>query len=375
MNILVLNAGSSSLKFKLIKMPQETEIVKGEVSSIGEKNSLLKINGSTIKKQFLKHEEAIKHVLKILSSYQIDIIGHRVVHGGEKFNSATKKLAQILEDIKALIPLAPLHNPSNILGIELSQIYSPHALQVAVFDTAFHSTIPSYAYTYPLPLELYKKYNIRKYGFHGTSHHFIAKQTAKYLTKPLNKLNLITIHLGNGASITAIKNGNSIDTSMGFTPLEGLMMGSRCGDIDSAILPYLQNQQNFTINDIEVLINKQSGFKGIVNTNDVREVIKLYKLNNKNAILALDMFVYRIKKYIGAYKEILNNKIDAIIFTGGIGENSPLIRKMCLNSISNTKNNLKKYIEIQKKSSNTKILVIPTNEELAIARYVINLSK
>ena len=335
--ILVLNSGSSSIKYKLFKKEMEKLLYSEILENIEDYTiSFKSIYKTLLDKKIINHIDDIKGY------------GHRVVHGGEKFKTPTIITPQILEDIKALIPLAPLHNPSNILGIELSQIYSPHALQVAVFDTAFHSTIPSYAYTYPLPLELYKKYNIRKYGFHGTSHHFIAKQTAKYLTKPLNKLNLITIHLGNGASITAIKNGNSIDTSMGFTPLEGLMMGSRCGDIDSAILPYLQNQQNFTINDIEVLINKQSGFKGIVNTNDVREVIKLYKLNNKNAILALDMFVYRIKKYIGAYKEILNNKIDAIIFTGGIGENSPLIRKMCLNSISNTKNNLKKYIEIQK---------------------------
>jgi acetate kinase len=275
----------------------------------------------------------------------------------------------VIATIESLIPLAPLHNPSNLDGIKTVQAKLPHALQIAVFDTAFHQTMPKSFYIYPIPYAWYANYGVRRYGFHGISHFYVAKETANYLGKPLEELNLITIHLGNGDSITAIKNGKSIDTSMGFTPLEGLMMGTRSGDIDPEIVFYLENQIGLNGTDIDRMLNKESGFKGICNESDLRIIVDHANHGDTYAQLAIEMFCIRVKKYIGAYKEVLES-VDAIVFTGGIGEHSAMIREKILAMIDYEKNEAVKesLAEIQDENAPYKILVVPTNEELEIAR-------
>jgi len=354
--ILVLNAGSSSIKYKLFSM--ECDFIYG--------NLLQEV------KDFHKAFEDIFQILKnnnyIKSENDIKIFGHRVVHGGEKFKKATRITDEVIASIKELIPLAPLHNPSNLDGIITAMHKVPNAKQVAVFDTAFHQTMPEHSYIYPLPFELYEQEGIRRYGFHGTSHEYVANECAKYLNQDLEKLNLITIHLGNGDSITAIKNGKSIDTSMGFTPQEGLMMGTRAGDIDSEIVIYLEKKLNLDPDEVDRLLNKQSGFKGITGKSDLREIKEDAKIGNEKAMLAIDMFCYRVKKYVGAYKEILG-KVDAIVFTGGIGENAPFIRQKIVHGIDDNKNiNGDGIYEIGLDTNQYKIIVIPTNEELQIAK-------
>lgn len=360
--ILVLNSGSSSIKYKLFELKDTKLIYEGIEEEVKDFNIAFEsIFKKLIDGKFINTIDNIK------------AFGHRVVHGGEKFSKPVLIDDEVIKEIENLIPLAPLHNPSNLEGIKISTLLAPNAKQVAIFDTAFHQTIQKEVYTYPIPYELYEKHSIRKYGFHGTSHHYVAKETAKYLNKHLNDLNIITIHLGNGDSITAIKNGKSIDTSMGFTPLEGLMMGTRCGDIDPAIILYLENQLNIEPNKIDKILNKESGFKGICKTNDLREIIKKADNNDELSILAIKMFSYRVKKYLGGYKEILN-RVDAVVFTGGIGEHSPLVRDAICNNIDKNKNEeLKGFGEIQNETSQYKILVIPTNEELEIAIQTKNL--
>ena len=335
--ILVINAGSSSIKYKLFTL--DLELVYGSI--IEEV------------KNFHKGFEIIFNTLfesKIINTIEdISLVGHRVVHGGEKFTKSIVINQEVITDLTELISLAPLHNPANIEGIKIAIEKIPHAKQMAVFDTAFHHTIPKYAFMYPLPYELYEKNGIRRYGFHGTSHKYVANECAKLLDKPLNQLNLITIHLGNGDSITAIKNGKSIDTSMGFTPLEGLMMGTRSGDIDSEIIIYLEKQMGLSSNEVDTLLNKESGFKGITGRSDLRDIKEDAKAGDERALLAIDMFCYRVKKYIGSYKEILG-KIDGIVFTGGIGENAPYIRDKIITN------------------NHDKVFVIKTNEELQIAK-------
>ncbi|MEA3315024.1 MAG: acetate kinase [Campylobacterota bacterium] len=354
--ILVLNSGSSSIKYKLFKSKNNKLVYEGIEEEVTDFHIAFKsIFKKLIDDKFIKNIDNIK------------AFGHRVVHGGEKFSKPVLIDDKVIKEIEKLIPLAPLHNPSNLEGIKISKILAPKAKQVAVFDTAFHQTIPKETYIYPIPYELYEKHSIRKYGFHGTSHHYVAKETAKYLKKPLDKLNIITIHLGNGDSITAIKNGKSIDTSMGFTPLEGLMMGTRCGDIDPEIILYLENQLGIEPKKVDTMLNKESGFKGICNNSDLRQIIK--KANNKDelSLLAIKMFAYRVKKYVGAYKEVLN-RVDAVVFTGGIGENSHLVRDAISYNVDKKRNKeLKGLGEIQNKNAPYKILVIPTNEELEIA--------
>ncbi len=304
----------------------------------------------------------------IKSVEDIKVFGHRVVHGGEQFHEAVVIDEVVIATIESLIPLAPLHNPSNLDGIKTVQAKLPHALQIAVFDTAFHQTMPKSFYIYPIPYAWYANYGIRRYGFHGISHFYVAKETANYLGKPLEELNLITIHLGNGDSITAIKNGKSIDTSMGFTPLEGLMMGTRSGDIDPEIVFYLENQIGLNGTDIDRMLNKESGFKGICNESDLRIIVDHANHGDTYAQLAIEMFCIRVKKYIGAYKEVLE-KVDAIVFTGGIGEHSALIRQKILTMIDKEKNQaVNGFAEIQDENAPYKILVVPTNEELEIAR-------
>ena len=342
MTILVLNSGSSSIKYKLFHRESLKELHSG------------------IKEEVVCHEESLDEILnqlienKIIKTFEdICVVGHRVVHGGNYFDTAVTIDDGVSKKIEDLSSLAPLHNPANLAGIKAISKLSPSAIQVAVFDTAFHQTIPNFASIYPLPYEYYEKYDIKKYGFHGTSHQYVTKKASEILNKEIKDINLITLHLGNGASVCAIKNGISVDTSMGFTPLEGLMMGTRCGDIDSSLVINLQDKLNLSYKDINNILNKQSGFKGICGSSDLREVIKLSQNGDKKALLAIEMFVYRIKKYIGSYLMILEN-IDAIIFTGGIGENSQLIRDMITASTD---------------KFNLKTLVIQTNEELAIAQF------
>jgi acetate kinase len=359
--ILVLNAGSSSIKYKLFSL--QCEYIFGDI--IEEVDDFHHAFDTIFQNLIAQHH--IEHI------DEIKVFGHRVVHGGEKFTKSTLITNKVIDEIRSLIPLAPLHNPSNLDGILTTKTKVPNAFQIAVFDTAFHQSMPKYSYLYPIPYNLYENHGIRRYGFHGTSHQYITKECSNYFKKSLEKLNLITIHLGNGDSITAIKNGKPIDTSMGFTPLEGLMMGTRCGDIDSEIIFYLEKELGLKANEIDTLLNKQSGFKGITGKSDLREIKEDAKQGNEKALLAIDMFCYRVKKYIGSYKEVLGS-IDAIVFTGGIGENAPFIRSKINDKIDENKNNSVNGItEIQNESNNYKIIVIQTNEELEIARECISL--
>jgi acetate kinase len=354
--ILVLNSGSSSIKYKLFTLQGES-IYGGLVEEVKDFHQAFD--------NIFENLISQKHISKV---DDIQAFGHRVVHGGEKFTKSTLITDEVIDEIRALIPLAPLHNPSNLDGILMAKTKAPYAIQIAVFDTAFHQSMPKHSYIYPIPYELYENNGIRRYGFHGTSHQYITKECANYLQKPIEKLNAITIHLGNGDSITAIKNGKSIDTSMGFTPLEGLMMGTRSGDIDSEIIIYLEKELGLNPNEVDTLLNKQSGFKGITGKSDLREIKEDAKQGDTKALLAIDMFCYRVKKYIGSYKEVLG-EIDAIVFTGGIGENAPFIREKISNSVDIIKNqNIYNISEIQKDTCDYKVLVIPTNEELEIAR-------
>jgi len=340
MKILVLNSGSSSIKYKLFCKENMEELKSG------------------IKEEVKSHKEGIEKILQKLQEEDLindpkDIfcVGHRVVHGGDFFTKATLVDEDVIKKIEILCELAPLHNPANLEGIKAISATLGDIPQVIVCDTAFHQTIPDYASFYPLPYEYYEKYHIRKYGFHGTSHQYIAQEAAKQLGKKLQQCNFITLHLGNGSSACAIKNGKSIDTSMGFTPLEGLMMGTRCGDIDGSLVYYLEEKLDCTRKEIYNILNKQSGFKGLCGTSDLREVIKLIDAGDAHAKLALEMFIYRVKKYIGSYLMILG-KVDAIVLTGGIGENSQLVRHAIYESTD-------KFDLVH--------LTITTNEEKAIA--------
>ena len=325
-------------------------MAKGMIERIGEKGSRIK-----------NHHQGIKDILRYVSG--VEAVGHRVVHGKEEFKQPHLINRPVIQRIRDCNEIAPLHNPANLAGIEACIRLLEGIKQVAVFDTAFHQTLPDYAYMYGLPFRYYQKYSIRKYGFHGTSHEYVAHEAARRLVKPLNKLNLITCHLGNGCSITAIKKGKSVDTSMGFTPLEGLLMGTRTGDIDAAVVTFLERRKNISAARIDEILNKESGLKGISGiSNDMRQICQAAKKGNERANLALSMFIYRVKKYIGAYLGILG-KVDAIIFTGGIGENNTAIRQKIGKELFN---NLKYP---------PKVLVIHTDEELMIARQTYRLIK
>lgn len=391
MKILVINAGSSSFKYALFKFPSKKCLLSGRVEKIGETNSShhYQFKNQTPVEKILNlknHKQALNCLIKILNNNAIrlektDLIAHRVVHGGNKFQQAVIIDIEIIQQLKQLIPLAPLHNPANILGIEIMFKRVPKLKQVAIFDTAFHHSLPDYAARYPIPKHWYQQYAIRRYGFHGTSHTYVAKQAAKLLGKPLKTLNLISLHLGNGASACAIQQGESIDTSMGFTPQEGLMMGTRCGDIDSSIYPYLNEHLKLSFNDIKRAFNQESGLKAIAGTNDMREVHQLMDSGDKNSQLAFTMYCYRIKKYIGAYCAVLG-QVDALIFTGGIGENDAKLRASCCANLENLglkihpkKNQTAKgkVNFIHKKHLKTAILMIKTNEELEIAQQAADL--
>ncbi len=388
MKILVLNAGSSSLKWKLFEIGTSSVIASGLIEGIGEEHGSFHLRFQEQEQeseQFIPdHNEAFALLFEAFETqgiidigHDLDAIGHRVVHGGEAFYKPTLIDESIRQKLEALNPLAPLHNPANLLGIEVASAHAPHIPNIAVFDTAFHHTMPKYAFLYALPAALYREHHIRRYGFHGTSHHYVAQEAAKALHAPLETLNLITLHLGNGASACAIKNGKSVDTSMGFTPLEGLIMGSRSGDIDPAIVFYLMEKLHLSAKEVDTLLNKESGLKGICNENDLRTVVKRAAEGDRQARLALEMFAYRIKKYIGSYVAVLG-RVDAIVFTGGIGEHAALIRSKALEGLDeafgviiDAKRNEEVTDGIQavhQNSSKVKLFVIPTDEELAIAK-------
>ncbi|MCP4652498.1 MAG: acetate kinase [Candidatus Omnitrophica bacterium] len=355
MKILVINCGSSSIKYKLYSFPKRRLIAGGLVEKVGQ-------NGSDIK----SHKEGVEAIIaklideKVVRDLkEIVAVGHRVVHGGETFCVPHLVDKAVIKKMKECAELAPLHNPANLAGIIACKEFFPSIAHVAVFDTSFHQSIPKHAYMYALPIEYYKKYGIRRYGFHGASHQFVAHQCARILKKPYNKLKLITCHLGNGCSITAINKGKSVDTSMGFTPLEGLVMGTRSGDIDPAVAFYIMEKENLSYHEMDEILNRKSGLVGISGvSNDMRDIVNGAKKGHKRCKLALDIFIYRIKKYIGAYHLILGGA-DAICFTGGIGENNKQM-------ISGIKKDISKAIK-------TKVLVVPTDEELMIANLTFKL--
>ncbi|MFA5413406.1 MAG: acetate kinase [Patescibacteria group bacterium] len=378
--ILVINSGSATLKFKLFESKSLKSVASGIVERIGLAGSFLEFK---ISKRELKinhavhnHEEAFKLVLNQLSKIsnlksEIYLVGHRVVHGGEEFTKPTLVTPETLKKLAKYDKLSPLHNPANLMGIRACQKLLPGAKNVAVFDTGFYKTLPDYAYTYAIPIDFYKKHGIRRYGFHGISHEYVANEAARILKKPLAKLNLITCHLGSGASITAIRGGRAVDTSMGFTPLEGLAMSTRSGDLDPAIPLYLIRELKIKPEEVDNILNKKSGLLGLSGFSDMREVLtaagysvlgfkgkKVSAEKKKLAKLALQVFVYRIKKYLGAYAAVLG-KVDAIVFTAGIGERNKTVRDLIMKDI--------------KISAQPKILAIPTNEELMIARKLKNL--
>ena len=395
MNILVINCGSSSLKYQLINMENEDVLAKGLVERIGIEGSQVKHTTTgkeevVIKEVMKDHRKALELVLNALidpnygaisSMDEIGAVGHRVVHGGEKFASSVLIDDEVMEALNDCIDLAPLHNPPNIMGIEACKELMPNTPMVGVFDTAFHQTIPMSNYIYPLPYELYEKYGIRRYGFHGTSHKYVALRTAAILNKDLEDLNIISCHLGNGASVCAIKEGKSIDTSMGFTPLEGLAMGTRTGNLDPAIIPFIMEKENLGIEEINELFNKKSGVLGISGiSSDFRDLEEAAEEGNERAQLALDVFVNRVKQYIGAYVAIMGD-VDALVFTAGIGENSISIREKicegleCIGVMLDKERNQVRGKEaiVSKNVISTAILVVPTNEELMIAKDTLEL--
>jgi acetate kinase len=389
MKILVLNAGSSSVKYQLIVPEEGKFLAKGLVERIGLSGAIL--THETFNKplvrlsgEILDHKIAIEYVLTILLSpnhgviknkNEIDAVGHRVVHGGEAFRDSVLIEEAVIREMTKCIDFAPLHNPPNLKGIAAAKSLLPEAPQIAVFDTAFHQSMPSHAYIYGIPYTLYKRHGIRRYGFHGTSHRYVAEKAALLLKKPLDELKMITCHLGNGSSIAAVKNGKSIDTSMGFTPLEGLLMGTRTGDMDPAILLHIMAKEELTASEMNNMLNKHSGVLGVSGlSSDMREIENNYD-SDERARLAMDIFIYRIKKYIGAYAAAMGG-VDAIVFTAGIGENSSFIREKVCNDmdflgveLDAEKNNKTKKQEaiLTKNSSKVKVLIIPTNEELVIA--------
>ena len=390
MNVLVINCGSSSLKYQLINMDGEKVLAKGLVERIGIKGSLLKhekpgLDKLVIEEDLKNHKEAVNLMLKALldekygavsSPNEIDAVGHRVVHGAEKFAYSVLIDDEVIDTMKECIGLAPLHNPPNIIGIEACKELLPDAPMAAVFDTAFHQTMPPVSFIYPLPYELYEELKIRRYGFHGTSHQYVSERVAELTGKSLEGTKIVTCHLGNGASLTAIKDGCSFDTSMGMTPLEGLVMGTRCGDIDPAIVTFLMNKKNMTAEEVDNLMNKKSGVLGISGvSNDFRDIEAEADKGNERARLALDKFAYTVRKYIGSYAAAMGG-LDYLVFTAGLGENSPPARKQVCDGLEflgveldDEKNNTRgKEVEISKEGSKVKVFVIPTNEEVMIAR-------
>jgi acetate kinase len=397
MKVLVLNCGSSSLKYQLIDMENEAVLCKGLVERIGIEGSILKhekegLDGKHVVEQPMKdHKDAIGHVLSAVADpavgavkemKEIDAVGHRIVHGGEKFASSAVLTDEVIAAIKDCSDLAPLHNPANLMGVEACKAILPDVPMVGVFDTAFHQTMPEKSFMYGLPHELYKKHGVRRYGFHGTSHLYVSQKAAEMLGKKPEDLKIITCHLGNGASITAVDGGKSVDTSMGLTPLEGLIMGTRCGDIDPAIIPFVMKKEGLDADGVDKLMNKESGVYGMTGiSSDFRDIEDAAAEGNQLAINALDAYAQRVKKYIGAYAAEMNG-VDAIVFTAGLGENGIGMREMiCADmdfmgiKLDPEKNDVRgKDRIISSDDSRVKVLLIPTNEELMIARDTLRLS-
>ena len=396
MKILVLNAGSSSIKFQLIETDVEMiasntdrTLAKGTVERIGTDEASLRLEatGKAVKPQIgelLDHRSALMEMLTALKDSgviaditQVQAVGHRVVHGGEQFSHSVMIDEEVAQAIQQCSELAPLHNPHNLRGYYVAKKVMPQVPQVAVFDTAFHQSIPPRAYLYGIPYTYYRRYKIRRYGFHGTSHRYVAFRYRQLFGKGREELNLITCHLGNGCSITAIERGKSIDTSMGFTPLEGLVMGTRSGDLDPAVILYLMSKDELTLHDVSTLLNKFSGLYGLSGeSNDMRELIAATERGNEQAKVAIDVFAYRIRRYIGAYTAAMGH-VDALIFTGGIGENAPVVRELACDRLAEVgfqldpvrnQDMVGKEGEISTDSSRARVMVIPTNEELLIAR-------
>ena len=405
MKILVLNTGSSSVKFQIIETDlermnahQDLTLAVGQVEKIGLSDSRLVLEVPDRKafqdyREILEHRTAIEWVLRILtdpehgiidSVDEIGAVGHRVVHGGEAFASSVLMTPEVVEQIEDCSALAPLHNPANLRGYYAAHAAMPDVPHVAVFDTAFHQTIPETAYIYAIPYELYEKHGIRRYGFHGTSHRYVSRKAAEILGRKVSELRIITCHLGNGCSITAIKQGRSVDTSMGFTPLEGLPMGTRSGDIDPSIIFFIAEQENLSLKGIEEILNKKSGLLGVSGvSNDMREIKKEADAGNRRAQLALEIFAYRVKKYIGAYAAVLGG-LDVLVFTGGIGENAYYIRSKICQGLEflgirldedRNKDPAKWQGVISTEDSRVKVLVIPTREDLIIARETLETIK
>ncbi len=396
MKVLVINAGSSSVKYYLYQMPQAEVLAHGIVERIGEETSELShfFHGKTytIPTKAEDVEKAMELILETLADKEVGVlqqfseigaVGHRVVHGGEEFTGSVIIDEKVIASIEKFADLAPLHNPPNLAGILAAQHNLPNAKQVACFDTAFHATIPKVAYMYALPYELYEKYGIRRYGFHGISHRYVARRAAAIMGRGKYDINAITCHLGNGCSVTAVKQGRSIDTSMGLTPLEGVPMGTRSGDLDPAILFYLADK-GYDVKALNTLCNKQSGLLGLSGiSNDMRNLEEFARKGNARAKLAIDVFCYRIKKYIGTYAAVLDT-VDAVVFTGGIGENSVFMREKICNAVTQigvqldlaaNKDAIAKEAEINTKDSKVKVFVIPTNEQAAIANDTYELTR
>ncbi|MDA8239380.1 MAG: acetate kinase [Nitrospiraceae bacterium] len=396
MRIIVVNSGSSSIKYEAFDLDSLSAAAKGLLERIGTQDSRLKHRWLSPAggweeivetRPVADHREGLSFILEVSSRArsgsappEIFAVGHRVVHGGEKFREPVIIDDAALGTIEELIPLAPLHNPANVAGIKVMRELLPHVPQVAIFDTAFHQTMPPRAFHYALPYDFYQSYGVRRYGFHGSSHRYVAKEAARHLGVSQEHLNLITLHLGNGASATAIEKGKSVDTSMGMTPLEGLVMGTRCGDLDPAVHFYVQKRTGRPFQEIEGILNKESGLKGICGVNDMREIESRADGGNARAELAVDMFCYRVKKYIGAYFAVLGS-VDAVIFTGGIGENSAVVRaKSCegLSALGIALDEQRNKViaggiaEIQAEEGRVKILVIPTDEEGEIAQQTVD---
>lgn len=395
MKVLVINCGSSSLKYQLIDMENEGVLAQGLVERIGIEGSILtqKVNGEKyiIEQPMESHKDAIRLVLEALvdenhgvikDMNEISAVGHRVVHGGEKYSESVLVNDEVMAYLEECVKLAPLHNRPNIIGIEACKALMPNTPMAVVFDTAFHGTMPKEAYSYALPYELYKEHGIRKYGFHGTSHKYVSGKVAEVLGKDIKDLKIVTCHLGNGVSLTAVKNGKSIDTTMGFTPLAGMPMGTRSGDIDPAIVIYLIKELGYSVDEVNEILNKKSGILGISGlSSDFRDVRDAaYKKGDERSLLAIDIYTYKIRTQIGAYAAAMGG-LDVIVFTAGIGENADMIREGCLKNLEflgvyldkerNKQNG--EIAEISKEGSKVKVFVIPTNEELMIAKETMEL--
>lgn len=389
MKVLVLNCGSSSVKYQFIDVLNRKVLAKGIVDRVGMSDSVLtheRGDGHKVKisAEVLDHQSAIEYVLAVLLSKnhgvivdksEIDAVGHRVVHGGENFSESVLIDEKVMDDIRENIELAPLHNPHNLRGIQAVMRHLPGTPQVAVFDTAFHQTMPPRAYLYGIPYLLYRKYKIRRYGFHGTSHYYVSRRASEILGKPVEELKIITAHLGNGCSMAAVRNGVSVDTSMGFTPLEGLLMGTRSGDLDPSIILHIVGREGLSLAEANTLLNKHSGLLGISGfTSDMREIVAESNKGNHQAKMAFDVFTYRIRKYIGSYAAVMGG-LDALVFTGGIGENSAEVRSESCKEldflgirIDESKNNSKEKEKIiSSDDSKVKVLALPTDEEYVIA--------